>query len=251
VDKWKFFDVTHREHVLCNPMSIEKHEQLVELLHLKPGDRVLEIAMGKGEFIIRLAERYGVSGIGVDLSPYCIADARRKISERAPDAQLSFIEMDGADFQPEESESFDLAACVGASWIFKGHKGTLEFLIRAVAPGGWIVVGEPYWRKEPSQDYLEALHAEHSLYGSHYENVVTGEQLGLTPVYTLVSNLDDWDKYEGLQWYAAEQYARNHPEDPDAAETMARINESKVEYLKWGRDTLGWAIYVFRKPEAV
>jgi ubiquinone/menaquinone biosynthesis C-methylase UbiE len=251
VDKWKFFDVTHREHVLCNPMSIEKHEQLVELLRLKPGDRVLEIATGKGEFIVRLAERYGVSGIGVDLSPYCIADAQRKLSEHASDAQLSFIEMDGADFQLEEPESFALVACIGASWIFKGHQGTLEFLIRAVAPGGWVVVGEPYWRKEPTEDYLEALNESRSTYGSHYENVVAGEQLGLTLVYTLVSNLDDWDKYEGLQWYAAEQYARSHPEDPDVAEILARINESKAEYLKWGRDTLGWAIYVFRKPETV
>ena len=58
MDMWKFFDITHREHILCNPMSIEKLEQLITLLRLKPDARVLDIATGKGEFLIRLAERY-------------------------------------------------------------------------------------------------------------------------------------------------------------------------------------------------
>jgi hypothetical protein len=71
VDLWKFFDITHREHVICNPMSVERFEDLIALLRLSPGDRVLEIATGKGEFILRLAERYRAGGVGVDLSPYC------------------------------------------------------------------------------------------------------------------------------------------------------------------------------------
>jgi len=77
MDVWKFYNITHREHILCNPMSLEKLEQLIALLPLKPGARVLDIAIGKGEFLIRLAERYRqMTGTGVDLSPYCIADVR-------------------------------------------------------------------------------------------------------------------------------------------------------------------------------
>ena len=120
MDMWRFFNITHREHVFCNPMSTEKFDQLVSLVRLGPGARVLEIATGKGEFIIRLAERYGIAGVGVDLSPYCIADAKRKHQRRVPDALLTFLELDGADYRPEEPESFDLAACSGASWIFVG-----------------------------------------------------------------------------------------------------------------------------------
>ena len=41
MDMWKFFDITHREHILCNPMNLEKLEQLITLLPLKPGARVL------------------------------------------------------------------------------------------------------------------------------------------------------------------------------------------------------------------
>ena len=62
--------------------------------------------------------------------------------------------MNGADFKPDEPHSLDLASCIGASWVFGGHADTLEALISMVRPGGWVIVGEPYWLQEPSGDYL-------------------------------------------------------------------------------------------------
>ncbi len=67
MDMWKFYDITHREHVVCNPTTEEKLARLVELLRLPTGAEVVDIASGKGEFLIRLAEAYGVRGTGVDL----------------------------------------------------------------------------------------------------------------------------------------------------------------------------------------
>ena len=56
MDTWKFYDITHREHVICNPTSEEKLTRLVELLRLPPRAQVVDIACGKGEFLMRLAE---------------------------------------------------------------------------------------------------------------------------------------------------------------------------------------------------
>ncbi|MCP4603569.1 MAG: class I SAM-dependent methyltransferase, partial [Proteobacteria bacterium] len=114
MELWKFFDITHREHVFCNPMSVEKFEELIALLRLESNDRVLEIATGKGEFIIRLAEQYDIEGIGVDISPYHVSNAKKKHQQRIPNAQLSFVEMDGADYEPKAQGSFNLVACIGA-----------------------------------------------------------------------------------------------------------------------------------------
>jgi hypothetical protein len=247
MDRWKYFDITHREHVFCNPMSVEKFEELIVLLWLKPGARVLEIATGKGEFIIRLAEEYGVEGIGIDLSPYCISDAEQKHKERIPDAKLAFLEMDGADYEPEQPKRFDLVACIGASWIYGGHAETLKALNEMAATGSWVVVGEPYWRQEPVAEYLEAIGEERSTFGTHYENVEAGQELGLELAYTLVSNQDDWDRYEGLQWYAATEWANEHPDDPDVEEVLKRVRENRENYLRWGRETFGWSIYAFKK----
>jgi len=247
MNRWKFFDITHREHILCNPMSIEKLEEMIALLRLRPGARVLDIATGKGEFLVRLAEEYAIEGVGVDLSPYCVSDAREKQRQRIPDAHLTFLEKDGADYVPDVPESFDLVACIGASWIYDGHRGTLKALNGMAARGAWIVVGEPHWRQEPSVSYLEAIGAERSAYGMHDENAEVGRELGLDLVYTLVSNEDDWDRYEGLQWYAAAQWAGEHADDPDVAELLQRVRGNRETYLKWGRETLGWAIYLFKK----
>jgi SAM-dependent methyltransferase len=247
MDLWKFFDITHRDHVVCNPISVEKLDELIELLRLRSGARVLDIASGKAEFLVRLAERYEIEGVGVDLSPYCIADGRRKQQQRVPEAHLRFLEMEGADYAPDERESFDVVACIGASWIYGGHEGTLSALAGMAAEDGWIVVGEPYWRQPPAEEYLAAIGQELSNYGTHKENVETGQAQGLELAYTLVSSPDDWDRYEGLQWSAAERWARAHPEDPDVDEVLERVRGGKMAYLTWGRETMGWAIYVFIK----
>jgi hypothetical protein len=46
MDMWKFYDITHREHVVCNPMGEEKLARLVDLLRLPAGARVVDIACG-------------------------------------------------------------------------------------------------------------------------------------------------------------------------------------------------------------
>ena len=61
-----------------------------------------------------------------------------------------------------------------------------------------------------------------------------------------MSSKDDWDRYEGLQWFATAEYASTHPDDPDLPEVVERVRKAREAYLRWGRDTLGWAIYMFR-----
>lgn len=251
MDIWKFFDITHRRHVVCNPTSGEKLAQLVELLRVPPGARVVDIACGMGEFLIRMASVHRISGLGIDISPHFIAAARQRLKARAPDADVTFTQMGGADFKPDRPHSFSLASCIGASWIFGGHAGTLDALARMVEPGGWVLAGEPFWLQEPTKEYLEAADVTREGFGTHAENVEAGERRGLALVHTLVSNTDDWDRYEGLQWYAADEYARANPDDPDLPELAERVAKAKAAYLRWGRDTLGWAIYVFRRrPDA-
>jgi len=248
MDTWKFFDITHRQHVFCNATSEQKMDELCELIAPEAGSRVLDIACGKAELLLRLVERFGVRGVGVDISRFVIAEAQAKRRARTPDADLEFVELDGAEYRPEEGEEFDVAMCLGASWTFGGHRGTLRALMAWARPGGMLVVGEPYWIQEPCADYLDAEGCARADFGSHHDNVRIGEEQGLSFLYSQVSSQDDWDRYEGLQYLAAENYAREHPEDPDLAEIMRRVHASREAYLKWGRDTLGWAIYLFRMP---
>lgn len=248
MDMWKYFGITHTDHTVMNPMSMAKTGELIERLRLPDSGRVLDVACGKAEFLCLLAERYEVVGTGLDLSPFTIEEARRNVAARGLEGHIELLHMDGGEYESERGAMPDLASCIGASWIYNGHKGTLEALSGMVQPGGLVLVGEPFWRTEPDPDYLKLTGQSETLCGTHWNNVQIGLELGLSLLYTVVSNEDDWDQYEGLQWQAAERYAAANPDDPDVEALLETSNTNRAAYLRWGRDCLGWAMYLFRKP---
>jgi SAM-dependent methyltransferase len=247
MDLWKYFGITHADHVVCNPTSPERIDEVVGLLDLAPGSRVWEAACGKGELLVRLAERYQVRGVGIDTSPYELRVARDRAAARVPVADLTFVEGDAAA-HPADPASVDLAACLGASWIWGGHRGTLRALRAAARPGGLVLAGEPYWKRVPEPAYLAAAGVAADDFDTLHGNAAIGVEEGLTLVYVMPSTDADWDRYEMLQLRAAERYARDAPDDPDLPELLARVRADIDTYLRWGRDTLGWAIYLFRAP---
>ncbi|HEX4205805.1 MAG TPA: hypothetical protein VHZ51_16720 [Ktedonobacteraceae bacterium] len=44
-----------------------------------------------------------------------------------------------------------------------------------------------------------------------------------------------------------EHYAREMPEDPAVPGLLERIRSWRDLYLRWGRDTLGFGLYLFQK----
>lgn len=243
---WRYYGITHADHVLCNPSSVARLDEVIALLDLAPGASVWEAGSGKGELLVRLAERYGIQGVGVDRSPIEVPVARALAAARAPDADLRFIEADAATV-PADDESVDLAVCLGASWIWGGHRGTLRELRRITKPGGLVLVGEPYWIRDPDPAYCAAAGLAREDVGTLLGNVEVGREEGLTLLYVQPSSLEDWDRYEALQLNAAERFARDHPEDPDVPELLERARRERDDYLRWGRDTLGWAVYLFAR----
>ncbi len=253
MDTWKFYDITHRDHVICNPSSIEKLDEIIGLLDLPPKPRAIDIASGKGEFLLRTAARWGGPGgrdfraVAVDLSPFVIRDLRESAATRLPEAQIESLVMDGTEYRPEPA-SFDLASCIGASWTYGGHRATLRAMADAVKPGGKVVVGEPFWKRSPDPAYLEWSKMRAEEFGSHESNVEAGVAEGLEPWFALASSDTEWDRYETLQWRATARYAAAHPDDPDRQEIIDHVARQRTEYLRWGRDTIGWALYLFARP---
>ncbi len=246
MDPYKYSAVSHRELLYCNPINSAKMEELIELLQFAPQARIVDFGSGKAELLIRLVERYGVEAVGIDRSPYFTQEAREHAAARIPDGRLTLLETDVADFQAEPG-SFDLAVCMGATEVFGGYTGTLEALSALVRPGGYVAVGEGYWKREPAQAYLDLLGATREEFASHAENVVAGVARQLTPLYAWASSEDDWDRYEWVHCGAVERYARQHPDDPDVPALLNRIRSWRDLYLTMGRDTLGFGLYLFQK----
>jgi SAM-dependent methyltransferase len=234
--------VYFRDHVLCNPMSPEKAETIIGLLDLPSGGTVLDVGCGKGEFLLRVAERWGVRGLGIDVSPYWVADARRASDARGLSSSVEIRCANAADYDGSEGP-FDAVVCLGASFIWGGYAETLDALAAWARPGGLILVGEPFWTDRPSPEHLAAAGLYASSYRTHWGNVEAGIERGLRFLQAFVSSGDEWDWYEGLAWHRAERNAEAAGEPPTKGD-----HHFRDVYLKWGRREVGWAAYVFLKP---
>ena len=71
-------------------------------------------------------------------------------SKAEPECSTSPVDDDAAGFVSDEP--VDVAACLGATWIGNGVAGTAELLARSLRPGGIMLIGEPYWRRSPSEE---------------------------------------------------------------------------------------------------
>lgn len=246
MDIWKYFDLTHKFHTMMNPISDQKIDKLIDLVNLAPSSRVIDIGCGKGEFLIRLARKVNITAIGIDKSPYTIVAARERTAKMDLTDQIEYIESDGKIFLDSVNEKFDLSVCMGASWVFGGHEGTLRALSEITRKDGIVIVGEPYLIKQATQWYLDISEIKSEEFGTHSENIEIGENLGLRPMYSIVSNSDDWDQYEHLQWLGADYHLQNNPDDLDNDELMSKVTKNRQAYTREGRDVFGWALYIFR-----
>jgi SAM-dependent methyltransferase len=247
MEAFKFTTVAHTDHLICSPVGPHRVDQLIELLELAPSQRVLDIGCGKAGMLIRIVERFGAFGVGVDPNPAFLAAAREAASGRVLAGALD-LRLGRAADQPFAPASFDAVLCIGASQALGGYRAILGKTAELLRPGGRILVGEGYWKRSPAPEYLAFLGAGPEDYTDHAGNVRLGEGEGYVPLYSATSSDEEWDHYEGLYCRAVERYARNNPDDPDGPAMVARIRMWRNAYLRWGRDTLGFGLYLFQKP---
>jgi hypothetical protein len=132
--------------------------------------------------------------------------------------------------------------CLGASFIWNGLPATLSALAPAARAGGYVVVGEPYWRRWPLPADVDAEE-----FVSLAETANRFADGGLELIGLIAASEDDWDRYETLHWQAVEEWLADHPDDADAVEIRERNARYRDEYLERQRGLLGWAIFISRK----
>jgi cyclopropane fatty-acyl-phospholipid synthase-like methyltransferase len=240
----RYFIVAERDHEIQNPTSEEKLRLLGERLRLDSGSRVLDIASGRGGPALLLAREFGCRVEGIEIDPEFHAVA----VERAEAAGLAhLVSARVADASQEElpAATYDVAMCLGATFVWGGLAGTLDALEPAVRDGGHVVVGEPFWRRLPLPDDYDERNAPYTT----LEGTVTiFESGGLRTVAVIASSEDDSDRYETLHWRAVEEWLAENPADPVADDIRARHERHKRTYLCHGRELVGWAIFVGWKP---
>ncbi len=238
-------EIAESSHRILNPFTDEKVHLLGEVCRLRPGQRMLDLACGKGEMLCQWAARHGVSGIGVDISEVFLAAAQSRAQELHVADRVSFVQGDAGAYVAEPA-GFDVVSCIGASWIGEGLAGTLELMRPAVREDGLLMLGEPYWIGDPPPEAYEALGMGREDYTSLVGTLDRFTAAGVELVEMVLADGDSWDRYVAAQWWTISHWLDDNPEDPDHAAMREFLDKARRSHLEYQRDYLGWGVFVLR-----
>jgi SAM-dependent methyltransferase len=235
------WEVVERDQDIQNPTSAEKIRLLGDYLRLTPSSRVLDVACGKAGPALILASTYGCRIVGIEQRPAFADEARTRIAAHGLESLIEVQTADAAKI-PLEPESWDAALCIGAAFVWGTIADAAAALWPSVRAGGFIAIGEPFWRQWPPPA------------GGHEGDFVTldatvarFEASGLATTGIIAASDDDWDHYRSLHWRAVEEWLADEPGHPDADEVRAQHSRRRSDYFQIDRAALGWAIFVGRK----
>jgi len=110
------------------------HDQLANVLELRPGERVLDLATGTGEVAIRAA-RAGATVTALDIAAPMIEKARRRAADEG--VHVAF-DLGNVEYLPYDDASFDVVTSNFGLIFAPDHANVAAELARVTRPGARI-----------------------------------------------------------------------------------------------------------------
>jgi ubiquinone/menaquinone biosynthesis C-methylase UbiE len=158
VEKCDIFDfMTHHVGLkVLHPGGLAATRRLAEVCQIDGKTKVLDVGCGKGTSAIYLAEHYGCSIVGVDISPDSIDEARRLAHRRGLEDKVRF-EVGDALHLPFPNNQFDATISQALLVLVKDKLQAVRESLRVARPGarlGWL---ELSWWEKPSPEFMELV----------------------------------------------------------------------------------------------
>ena len=240
-ERFRIFEALHHAMDICNPMTKGDLDCLVDALDPSDGERALDLACGHGELLLRMAARSSIEGMGVDLSPWVIARAAAKTGSASLPGSITWCV--GQARTAGTDTSWDIATCLGASWVWHGFPGTVRALASRIGPGGRIAVGDLRLHEGADPDRVAE---EHGRVPTREEQAEFLADAGLCDIDELALAPGGWDRYLERIAESAETWAAQHP----GVEAERFVSESESWRLEHERDRafLTWTVWTARRP---
>jgi len=121
---------------LTGPDTVEEHRMALEMLSIEPGDRVLDVGCGPGNFTrdFAAAAAEGLV-VGIDASASMLEVAVRETG----DENAVYLRGD-ASALPFRDASFDAVCCFAALYLIEEPLRALAETVRVLAPGGRVAL---------------------------------------------------------------------------------------------------------------
>ena len=122
----------------CNGGERRSRDKVLRHLPKTPGLKLLDVAVGDGVYLDWLPADWSV--VGIDVSTAQLAACRARLAAH-PERDVRLI-LGEAEKLPVQDGQFDAALSIGAFNYFNDPEQALREMVRAVKPGGTIVISD-------------------------------------------------------------------------------------------------------------
>lgn len=120
-----------------HPGGLALTQRLGELLNLQPGQRILDVAAGKGTSAIFLAQQFGCDVVGIDYGADTVAEATASAKSAGLADQVRFEQGDAERLQFDDN-AFDAVICECAFCTFPDKPTATREFARVLRSGGQV-----------------------------------------------------------------------------------------------------------------
>jgi ubiquinone/menaquinone biosynthesis C-methylase UbiE len=138
-----------------HPGGLALTERLGQVLGLRAGARVLDVAAGRGTSALHLAETFGCEVVGVDFGAENVRLANEAAAVRGLADRVRFVVGD-AERLAADAASFDAIVCECAYCTFPDKPQAAREFFRVLKPGGQVGLSD-LTRRGPLAPELETL----------------------------------------------------------------------------------------------
>lgn len=124
--------VRSQEQIPYVPSTMPVVAKMLELASVTKDDIVYDMGCGDGRILIMAAKKYGARGVGIDLDPVRIAEAKKN----AQDEGVSHL----VEFRAEDGTKTDISkATVVTLYMFKWFNNAISPKLQKLRPGSRVV----------------------------------------------------------------------------------------------------------------
>ena len=138
---------------ILHPGGLEVTREMAEACGIGRESRVLDVSSGTGEGACFLAERFGCSVAGIDVSQRMVDKARAKAAQRH--LQVEFRQAD-AHRIPFEKGAFDVVVSECTLCLLDKQRAISE-MVRVARPGGFVAMHDILWRHDTPEEIRQRL----------------------------------------------------------------------------------------------
>ncbi|MFE1317515.1 SAM-dependent methyltransferase [Kitasatospora phosalacinea] len=228
--------IAHHDHPIAAPLSDGAvRDLLARLLRGREDGRLLDLGCGEAPWLVRaLAAHPALRAVGVDADADALRTALRTAQQLGVERRIGLHHRDVREFAA--AEPFDAVLCVGATRTFGGIGPALAAIGPLLAPGGAVLLGEPYREREPAPPARD-------LAGT----VAAVRDAGWLPVAGHTSSRAELDAYAWARTGSLTDWALDRPPGPDRDQALRAAADDREQWLGGQREALGFVTLVLRR----